>query len=162
TLWVGLIALLLAAWGLYSWQASQAVSNQPVYVTEPLRTGDLTLTVSANGTLQPTRSVNIGSELSGTVQRVLVDVNDRVKAGQVMVELDAAKFKDQVQRSRASLAAAQAQLAQSGATVTEAKASLARFEEVSRLSGGKVPSASELDAARAGLERAVAAQASAQ
>ena len=161
-LWVGLVALLLAVWGFYSWQSRQAVSNQPVFVTEPLRTGDLTLTVSANGTLQPTRSVNIGSELSGTVQRVLVDVNDRVKAGQVMVELDAAKFKDQVQRSRASLAASQAQLAQSGATVTEAKATLARFEEVSRLSGGKVPSATEFDSARAGLERALAAQASAQ
>ena len=39
--------------------------------------------MSANGTLQPTRSVNLGSELSGTVARVLVDVNDRVKKGDV-------------------------------------------------------------------------------
>lgn len=160
-LWLSLTALLLALGGLAYWQAQQRGAAAPVYVTTPLRKGDLTLKVSANGTLQPTRSVNIGSELSGTVKRVRVDVNDRVKPGQVLVELDTAKFTDQVLRSRASLLAAQAQQALSAATVTEARAALARFEEVARLSGGQVPSASELDAARAALARAVAAEASA-
>ena len=64
----------------------------PSYVTEAVTRGNLSITVTANGTLQPTRSVSIGSELSGTVTRVLVDVNDRVKKGQVLVELDTAKF----------------------------------------------------------------------
>jgi HlyD family secretion protein len=161
SLWIGLVALLLVAGGLVYWQAQSASKAAPAYVTTELRRGDLTLNVSANGTLQPTRSVNVGSELSGTVKRVLVDVNDRVKAGQVMVELDASKFSDQVARSRASLAAAQAQLAQSQATVTESRASLARLEEVFKLSGGKVPSATELDTARAALARAEANEASA-
>ncbi len=93
---------------------------------------------------------------------MLVDVNDRVKAGQVLVELDVSKFSDQVTRSRASLAAAQAQQAQATATVQEAQATLARFEEVSRLSGGKVPSATELDTARASVDRALASVASAR
>ncbi len=162
SLWIGLAALLLAAGGLTAWQIQKTSSTAPVYVTTPLGKGNLTLTVSANGTLQPTRSVNIGSELSGTVKRVLVDVNDRVKAGQVLVELDASKFSDQVTRSRAALAAAQAQEAQSAATVTETRATLARFEEVARLSAGKVPSATELDSARAAVDRAVAARNSAQ
>ena len=109
--------------------------------------GNLTLTVTANGTLQPTRSINIGSELSGTVLKVNVDVNDQIRKGQVLVELDTAKLRDQILRSRASLAAANAKVAQTVATVKEAKASLARFEEVARLSGGKVPSKAELDAA---------------
>ncbi len=155
-LWIGLFALLLTAGGVWFWQAQAKTNAQPNYVTAPLRKGDLTLNVSANGTLQPTRSVNIGSELSGTVKRVLVDVNDRVKTGQVLVELDTSKFRDQVTRSRASLAAAQALQAQNAATVKESKATLARFEEVSRLSGGKVPSATELDTARAGVARAEA------
>ena len=118
-------------------------------MTRDRRRGNLTLTVTANGTLQPTRAVNIGSELSGTVSKVLVDVNDRIRKGQVLVELDTAKLRDQVLRSRATLAAAKAKVAQTVATVKEAQASLARFEEVARLSGGKVPSKTELDSARA-------------
>jgi HlyD family secretion protein len=162
SLWMGVAAVLVVAGWFYYWQAQKQTSAAPVYVTEALRKGNLTLTVSANGTLQPTRAVNIGSELSGTVKRVLVDVNDRVKTGQVLVELDTAKLNDQVLRSRAALAASQAQLAQAGATVKETQSSLARFEEVARLSGGKVPSAAELDTARAAVERAVATEASAR
>lgn len=162
-LWWGVAAVVgLLAVALWYWQVQKADIAQPSYVTEPVRKGNLSLTVAANGTLQPTRAVNIGSELSGTVKRVLVDVNDRVKKGQILVELDTSKLADQVLRSRASLASALAQQAQSAATVKEAKASLARFEEVARLSGGKVPSATELDSARASVDRAVAAQDSAQ
>ena len=161
SLWIGLAVLAAAAGGIYYWQAQKESNAAPVYVTEALRKGNLTLTVAANGTIVPTRVVSIGSELSGTVKRVLVDVNDVVKKGQVLVELDTAKLDDQVLRSRAALASAQAQLAQTNATVKEARAGLARFEEVSRLSGGKVPSATELDGARATLERAVAGEASA-
>lgn len=162
TTWIALAALVLAGGGLYVWQSQKTAKAAPVFVTEPLKTGDITLTVAANGTLQPTRSVNVGSELSGTVKRVLVDVNDRVKAGQVLVELDTAKLQDQVTQARAGLASAQAQLAQTGATVREARATLARFEEVARLSGGKVPSATELDSAKAAVDRAVAAEAAAR
>lgn len=162
TLWLGVVALIIVAAGLLYWQAQRKTGAAPVYVTEAVRKGKLTLTVAANGTLQPTRTVNIGSELSGTVMRVLVDVNDRVKKGQVLVELDTAKLADQVLRSRAALAVAQAQLTQSTATVKEAQATLTRYEEVARLSGGKVPSATELDSARASLDRAVAAEASAR
>lgn len=161
--WVGLLLVaLLAGGGAYGWRAQQKTATAPRFVTEEARRGALTLTVTANGTLQPTRAVNIGSELSGTVRSVLVDVNDRVKKGQVLVELDTAKLAAQVQRSRASLAAAQAKLAQTGATVKEAQASLARLQEVSRLSGGKVPSAAELDAGSAALDRARADERSAR
>lgn len=162
SLWIGIAALIVGAGGIAYWQAQQQSKAAPVYVTEPLKTGDITLTVAANGTLQPTRSVNIGSELSGTVKRVLVDVNDRIKTGQVLVELDTAKLVDQVTQSRAGLASAQAQLAQASATVKESRATLARFEEVARLSGGKVPSATELDSAKAAVERAVAIEAAAR
>src|SRR5690606_15702029 len=152
--WIAVALVALVAAGAWFWLNQKQTSAAPRYVTEEARRGDLTLTVTADGKLQATRSVNIGSELSGTVRRVLVDVNDRVKKGQVLVELDTAKLKAQVERARASMAAAQAKLAQTTATVKEAQASLARLQEVSRLSGGKVPSAAELDAARAALDRA--------
>lgn len=157
----GFVLLVLVAAGLWFWKTRQAAEAAPSYTTQPAALGDLTLRVTANGTVQPTRTINIGSELSGTVLRVNVDVNDTVKKGQVLVELDTAKLRDQILRSQASLAAAGAKVAQTSATVSEARASLARFEEVARLSGGKVPAKSELDTARATLARAIADEASA-
>lgn len=158
------IAALIALTGtsIYVWQLNAQKKAAPSYTTTPLHRGDLTLSVSANGTLQPTHSVSIGSELSGTVRQVLVDVNDRVKQGQVLVVLDTAKLSDQVARSRAALAAAQAKVTQTQATVKEAQSALARLEEVSRLSGGKVPSLAELDSGRASVARAQADELSAR
>ncbi len=160
--WAAVLAVLLTIAGIAYWQIDKAAHAAPSYVTQAVGRGNLTLTVTANGTLQPTRSINIGSELSGTVLKVNVDVNDQVKKGQVLVELDTAKLSDQILRSRAAVAAAHAKVAQTEATVNEARAGLARFEEVARLSGGKVPSKSELDASRASLARAVADAASAR
>ncbi len=161
-LWGGAAVLLALAGGIAWWQAGQRAAAAPSFVTEPVQRGTLNVTVSADGTLQPTRSVNIGSELSGTVARVLVDVNDRVKKGQVLVELDTAKLRDQIARSRAALASAQAGVAQAVATLKEAQANLARLEDVQKLSGGKVPAPTEIDTARAALDRARAAEASAR
>ena len=160
--WAAAAAVLLAGGGYYYWQLNAQRNAAPVFVTEAAKPGNLTLTVSANGTLQPTRSVSIGSELSGTVLRVLVDVNDRVKKGQVLVELDTAKLGDQVARSRANVSSAISSVAQAVATATEARGNLARLEEVSRLSGGKVPSQTELENGRATLARAEASEASAR
>ncbi len=153
-----LLLLVAAAW----WLRAEGSTAGPRYVTEPVTRDTLRLTVSATGTLQPTRTVDIGSELSGTVARVLVDLNDSVRKGQVLVELDTAKFRDQVARSRATLASTRAQVAQARATLAEARSTLARYDEVSRLSGGKVPSKTEFDTARATLERAQADLAAAQ
>ncbi|MCS6811350.1 MAG: efflux RND transporter periplasmic adaptor subunit [Tepidimonas sp.] len=157
--WLLLLALLAAGWGWQSWRLRSAEQAKPVYVTEPIKRGDLVLNVTANGTLQPVRAVNVGSELSGTVREVLVDVNDRVQRGQVLVVLDTAKLQDQVHSARAALASAEAQVQQADASAREAEASLRRLEELARLSGGVTPAPSELDAARAALQRAQAQQA---
>ncbi len=160
--WLGIAALLLAAAGAAWWWTQRAAQAAPHYTTQPVARGNLTLSVSANGTVQPTRSVSIGSELSGTVLRVNVDVNDRITKGQVLLVLDTAKLRDQVLRSQAGLAAARSRVQQATATVAESRATLSRLEAVSRLSGGQVPSVAELDAARAGLARAEADAGSAQ
>ncbi len=160
-LWVLAAALLLAGGGLWWWLSSRAASAAPSYSAQTVARGNLTLTVTANGTLQPTRTISIGSELSGTVLKVNVDVNDRVRRGQVLVVLDTAKLRDQILRSQAAVAAAQGKLSQTAATAKEAQAGLARLEEVARLSGGQVPSKVELDSGRATLARALADGASA-
>ena len=161
-LWVALVVALLAGAGLWWWLASRAANAAPSYATQAVTRGNLTLLVTANGTIQPTRSINIGSELSGTVLKVNVDVNDQIKKGQVLVVLDTAKLRDQILRSKAAVTAAKAKVAQTVATIKEARATLGRLEEVARLSGGKVPSRSELDTGRATLDRAVADDASAR
>lgn len=152
--WIVLILAAGFAAGAWYWYARVPAASMPTFVTEPVTRGNLRVSVTANGTLQPTRTVSVGSELSGTVARVLVDVNDHVKKGQVLVELDTSKFSDLVTRSRATLAAATAKVAQADATVKEAQGNLARLEEVQRLSGGKVPSPAEIDTAHATLDRA--------
>ena len=159
--WASALGLLLLAGGMWYWQARKAANAAPTYSTQAASMGNLSLTVTANGTLQPTRSINIGSELSGTVLKVNVDVNDHVKKGQVMVELDTAKLGNQILRSQATIASATGKTAQTAATLAEARATLARLEEVARLSGGRVPSLTELDQARATLSRALADEASA-
>lgn len=134
----------------------------PAFRTEAAVMGDLVVKVSATGNLQPTNQVDVGSELSGIVDKVFVDDNDRVSKGQVLARLDLAKLQDAVTRSRASLDAAEAQVLQAKATADEARANLARFRQVSELSGGKVPSRSEMDTAEASLKRAEANEASAR
>jgi HlyD family secretion protein len=153
--WLLLAAVALAVVAVWQLQRGKGEVG-PRYVSEAVSRGGLQVTVVANGTLAPTRSVSVGSELSGTVTRVLVDVNDRVKKGQLLVELDTSKLRDQITRSRATLASADAKVVLAAATLKEARSSLARMEEVARLSGGKVPSATELDSARASVDRAAA------
>ena len=131
------------------------------YKTEPAQIGNLVVKVSATGNLQPTNQVDVSSELSGIVEEVYVDDNDQVKQNQMLACLDLSKLKDAVAQSRASLAAAEARVLQARATATQARAELARFRQVFDLSGGKVPSATEMDSAEANLLRAEADEASA-
>lgn len=132
------------------------------FATRKLERGDLTVSVSATGNLQPTNQVDVGSELSGLVTQVYVDNNDRVAKGQLLARLDTSRLQDQIAQSRAALMSAQASVGQAQATAAQARANLARLQEVYRLSGGKVPSATELDTGRAENARAQAAVRSAQ
>lgn len=150
----GLAVLALAGLaGLWRW-SSQA--PDVAWVTEPVRVGDLVVSVSATGTLQATRSVDVGSELSGTVARVLVDENDRVRRGQLLAELDTARLLDAVTRSEAAVQAASGQVAQARATVAEAQAMLGRLRRLSEMSNGAEPARHDLETAEAALLRAQA------
>jgi len=158
--WVGVtIVLVLLALVSYMALRSRSTRAAPHYETEIVTLGNLQVAVTATGNLQPTNKVDVGSELSGTVEAVLVQENDRVKKGQVLARLDTSKLRDQITQSQANLTSAQAKLAQADAMVKESSASLERLREVSRLSGGKVPSKTEMETAEATLARAQADQA---
>ncbi|RJF92909.1 efflux RND transporter periplasmic adaptor subunit [Sphingomonas cavernae] len=134
----------------------------PNYTTREVRRGDLTVTVSATGNLKPINQVDVGSEQSGKITQVFVDVNDRVVKGQRLAELDTRRLIDNVAQNRSQVASAQAGAAQQEASLALAKATLDRQEEVYRISGGKVPSKTEMDSARANYRQAVASLRSAR
>lgn len=161
--WLSIAGGLLILAGALLWLASLSGKTTPgTYLSEEIANGKLVVTVSASGTLQPTKSVDVGSELSGTLEAVLVNENDLVKQGQVLARLDTSKLLDQVAKSRAAVAAAEASVAQVQATLAEARANWARLKHVAELSGGKTPAQVELDAAQAAALRAVANLASAE
>ena len=157
-----LLVLAVAIGGYLFYQDSSATSTAPRYQTEALSRGNLRVTVSATGKLEPINQVDVGSELSGTIETVLVDYNDRVKKGQVIARLDIAKLQDAIAKSKASLASAEAKVLQTMATVKEASANLKRLRQVAKLSGGKVPAPTELETAEATLQRANADEGSAR
>lgn len=128
----------------------------PQYATVELTRSDMTVHVTATGNLEPTNEVSVGSELSGILDEVFVDINDKVVKDQPLAQIDPEKLNDAILRSDAALEQAKASVMQAEATVEQTRASLARFEEIRRLSSGKVPSLAELDTARAESKRAVA------
>lgn len=160
-LWLAATLAVVAGLGLFLLRSEDKTAG-PRFKTEPVVTDTLVVTVSATGNLQPTNQVDVGSELSGIIDQVFVDVNDQVKKGQILARLDLSKLEDSVARSRANLASANAQVLQARATVAQSRADLARLREVARLSGGKVPSAGEMDSADADFKRAEADEAKAR
>ena len=155
---IGILGLGLIFLAMRIFGGSAAVE----YATQPITRDTLQVTVSATGRLAPTNQVQVGSELSGLVIKVLVDVNDRVTAGQTIALIDPSRFADTVRQSEAALAANVAAVAQANATLAQDRAQLARLEEVFRLSGGKVPSDTELSAGRAAVARDKAVVAAAE
>ena len=145
--------LILAGLGLYAILDTGGSNNAVHYITQPASRGDLTVMVTATGSVQPTNQVDISSELSGTIRKVLVDYNDKVKTGQVLAELDTDKLKALVASSRAKLAAASAKVKNAQATRTEMKIA---HERKRLLALKKISSTHDLDTAKAAYERAIA------
>ncbi|MGA7991044.1 MAG: efflux RND transporter periplasmic adaptor subunit [Thermoanaerobaculia bacterium] len=159
-----LLGLVLACVGLAAFASFRGARrpSAPLVRTENAVRGDLTVRVSANGTLQPTNKVDVGSEVSGLIEAVLVEENERVRTGQVLARLDVTKLTADVVNQRAALSSAEAKVLQTEATVRETAASVARLKAVSELSGGKVPAKMEMESAEAALARARADETSAR
>jgi len=132
------------------------------YKTEETSRGNITVIVTATGTLQATTKVDVGSELSGIVKTVEVNYNDRVKVGQPLAKLDTTKLEAAVVQAKASLDSAKAKVLQAQATVLETKAKLAQMKKARELSKNRVPSQAEYDAQVALYDRAVADEKSAK
>lgn len=102
-----LIALSLVAvigGGLYAWRLATAPGPEQRYKLQEIEQGSVTQTVSANGTLNPVVLVSVGTQVSGTVRKLYVDFNDKVEAGQALLELDDSLLAAQARQSQANVA----------------------------------------------------------
>ena len=156
-LFIGLAAIVVIGGGWY-WYSARTAAPAIAFVTAPVTKGDLTVTVTATGTVQPTDQVDISSELSGTIQTINADFNDHVTQGSTLATLNTDKLNQAVVQSQAALAGRQADVQTAQATVEQTKAALARQQT---LAAQKLVSTDTLQAAQADADRAVAGLASA-
>ncbi|PZN96772.1 MAG: efflux RND transporter periplasmic adaptor subunit [Alphaproteobacteria bacterium] len=129
--WI-VLGVILA--GVAGWLLWRALNPPPVidpYKTAAIARGDLTEEITANGVINPVRVVSVGTQVSGTVQSLYADFNDRVVAGQILLRLDPALFISQLQSSQASLANARATAALQAANARRA-AELVTRDYISR------------------------------
>ena len=154
-IWVILI-LLLGSSAYYFFILKNSTQTQTFeYVTKKITRGDLSVVVSATGNLNPTNSVDIGMEVSGTIKEMYVDFNDEVEIGQVLAKLDTTKLQSEVDSLRASLTIAKANQKESEVGLRSKKSIYDRTLKMYKSSNGKYPSINELDDTKFTYETAI-------
>lgn len=123
-------AALVVVGGIYAYERYAAARGAIVYDTSPAEVTNLTVTVSATGTIQPITQVDVSSELSGVIRTVSVDDNSIVKAGDTLATLDTERLEAQKARAAAQLAGAQAKLAEARATLEQRQTLSARQRDL--------------------------------
>lgn len=153
---LGVVALVIA--GLVAWQMRPKAPKEP-YRLAAVERGDITKSVSASGSLQALITVDVGSQISGQISKVLVDFNDQVHKGEVMATIDPQTYESRVAQGQADIQAGIAAVAQAQATLINAKAD---FERKKSLVDKGWYSPSVLDQATATWRNAEAAVAAAR
>ena len=147
------VAILLLASGSYGFWRFSGRSKEPPYVATAVQKGDVTQVVTATGTLSAVTTVQVGSQVSGTIDKLNADFNTQVKAGQVVARLNQDKFNAAVDQARANLAAAQANVAKAKVSVEDAQRTLERNKEMMKR---ELLAQSEMDSAQTAYDAAVA------
>lgn len=160
---VSLLVLGSIVAGLVWWKMPREA--EIVYTTRPIARGDIIVSATATGTLEPRRTVSIGAEISGRIESVEVENNQPVTAGQVMATFDTSTIESSLELQRANLAGMDASVRRAVAIYEQAQSdearTLALVERgiVSRAEGEVATSAvvrakADLDAARSNVARA--------
>lgn len=105
-----LIAACFSAAGYVAYRQLNQVTPEQQYRLQVVEKGDISQTVSANGTINPVTLVNVGTQVSGTVKKLYVDFNSKVEQGQILLELDDALLAAQLKQSQANVQSARASL----------------------------------------------------
>jgi len=147
-----LALFLVGGAGFAYWRLGNSTKELP-YLTVLVSRGNIRQVVSSTGTLQAVVTVQVGSQVSGTIDKLLADFNTKVKAGQVVAQLNQDKFRAAVDQARANLLAAQANFAKAKVGAADSLRTLERNRELRKR---ELMAQSELDAAQTAYEAAVA------
>jgi HlyD family secretion protein len=124
-IWIGLTIVVLVVAAVFACQSRPKPVKDP-YRFAAVERGDITRSVSASGSLQALVTVDVGSQISGLVTRVLVDFNDPVRAGQTLATIDPQTYQSRVAQSLADIQAGEASVRQAEATLANAQADFNR------------------------------------
>lgn len=138
--------LLLAGAGLYAFRGKE---NGLKYRTEKVVKGEIVAAVSATGTVNPVKTVLVGTQVSGTIKALYADFNAAVTAGQLIALIDQSTFQQQVEQARANLLAARANVEKATAARNDAKRV---FERAKNLIAKGFISQGEFDTAQTNVE----------
>jgi HlyD family secretion protein len=136
-----------------SWWHLRDGTKEPPYVTTPAQRATITQVVSSTGTLQAVVTVQVGSQVSGTIEKLFADFNTKVKAGQIVAQLNQDKFRAAEDQARANLLAAQSNIEKSKVSVADTLRTLERNRQLRKKD---LMAQSDLDAAQAAYDAAVA------
>jgi len=140
--WTLILALVVVAVAGVWWWKARSAGSAPKYRTAEVDRGSIESVVSATGTVRPVIQVEIGSQVSGTVDKLNADYNSKVRAGQVLVELEKSSFQARAVQAEAAVARAEA-------SVKDGERALRRTQE---LYDQKYVSEADLDASSVALD----------
>lgn len=123
--------------------------DEPKFRVEKIARGDIVMTVTASGTVNPVTTVLVGTQVSGTIKHLYADFNSRVRRGQLIAQIDPSLFESQVEQAKANLLSARANLEKAEATLVDAGRTMERNRE---LFGKNLIARSDLDTAETNYE----------
>ncbi|MBV8880310.1 MAG: efflux RND transporter periplasmic adaptor subunit [Planctomycetaceae bacterium] len=141
---IALIVLLAAGGGAAWWFGIHNGKADVKYRFGKVEKGDLRISVTATGTVQPFLLVQVGTQVTGTIQKLMVDFNSKVKANEVVAQIDPAPFQAKVDQDKANVAKAQSDVVRVKAMLIQAEKELARSRELQKK---ELISPSDLDTA---------------
>jgi HlyD family secretion protein len=145
--------VITAALAVTGFVACPAKGKESRYRTASITRGDIVSTVSATGTVSAVETVQVGTQVSGTIKSIHADFNSRVKKGDILARLDPAIFAARLEQAKGGVLVAGASLERAISALKDAKRNLSRKREL--FSGDHIPR-SELDAAETDAETAEA------
>jgi HlyD family secretion protein len=152
--WLGiLLGIAVLGFGASRWYVRTRPPPPPKYVTAEITKGDVFETVQSTGQVKPLTEVQVGAQVSGRVTKVYVDFNSKVKAGDLLAEIDPTLFGAQIDTNRAQLAAATASVTRAESNLATAKQ---RVDRAKKVVAEGVGSQADLDTAQGAYDVAIA------